>query len=368
MRFRVAAAAFAVAAGICAIGASGAWANSITPICMTDQGGAQPCQPAWYTSPVELSWAPNPMIGATGNCPVNYYDTDFNDTVTCTFSWPQQQTTTTQGYAMHIELSSPTASGVPTRAPDSNGWYNHPVSVAFQGSSFSGIASCTSTTYSGPSSASASVTGTCTDNAGKIADASFALQYDDTPPSLAVSTNPADRSVVLNWQATADVAPLASVNVIRTPGASKARASKVYQGDAGSYDDTRVRNGVRYTYRITAVDQAGNKSVRTVAVTPGPRLLSPRSGARLTAAPLLSWTPVHGASYYNVQLYRGGKVLSTWPYTRGSNSRRTWRFDGRRYRLKPGRYRWYVWPGYGRLAAARYGRLIGSGTFVVTRT
>ena len=46
---------------------------------------------------------------------------------------------------------------------------------------------------------------------------------------------------------------------------------------------------------------------------------------------------------------------------------RTWRFDGRRYHLKPGRYKWYVWPGFGKRKAARYGQMVGSGTFIVVR-
>ena len=41
--------------------------------------------------------------------------------------------------------------------------------------------------------------------------------------------------------------------------------------------------------------------------------------------------------------------------------------NGRRYGLRPGVYHWYVWPGYGRLAANRYGGRLGGSTFVVTR-
>jgi hypothetical protein len=83
---------------------------------------------------------------------------------------------------------------------------------------------------------------------------------------------------------------------------------------------------------------------------------------------MLSWTPIRGATYYNVQLYRGGgKVLSVWPAHADFQLRPTWRFDGRRYKLKPGRYRWYVWPGFGKRRADRYGRVIGAGTFVIVR-
>jgi hypothetical protein len=129
--------------------------------------------------------------------------------------------------------------------------------------------------------------------------------------------------------------------------------------------DTSVRNRVRYEYRITATDEAGNVSVRKVFVTPGPRLLGPANGKRLVAPPLLRWTPVRHATYYNVQLYRGGKILSIWPTRARLKLTRSWRFGGHLHRLKPGRYRWYVWPGYGPRSAARYGQMIGKGTFVI---
>ena len=80
---------------------------------------------------------------------------------------------------------------------------------------------------------------------------------------------------------------------------------------------------------------------------------------------MLTWTPVRGATYYNVQLYRqGAKVLSMWPAHARLQLPRNWRFDGHRYRLRPGRYRWFVWPGFGKRSAGRYGHRIGAGTFV----
>jgi hypothetical protein len=84
---------------------------------------------------------------------------------------------------------------------------------------------------------------------------------------------------------------------------------------------------------------------------------------------MLSWTAAPGATYYNVQLFRADpkKVLSMWPKRASLQLRRTWRFDGHRFRLKPGKYRWYVWPGFGKRKAGRYGHMIGSGTFVVVR-
>jgi hypothetical protein len=125
---------------------------------------------------------------------------------------------------------------------------------------------------------------------------------------------------------------------------------------------------VRYTYTIRARDQAGNVTVRRLKATPGVRLLSPVNGARMTSPPLLVWTAVRHATYYNVQVYREGrKVLSTWPGRATLALSQSWMFGGHRFHLRPGRYRWYVWPGYGPRRFARYGNLIGAGTFVVTR-
>ncbi|HJS94390.1 MAG TPA: hypothetical protein VJ741_09010 [Solirubrobacteraceae bacterium] len=209
---------------------------------------------------------------------------------------------------------------------------------------------------------------TCVDNAGKSVTATSApFGYDVTPPSLVATASPADKRVMLNWQTSGDLAPTVSVSVTRSAGAGQAAPETIYSGAADHYLDTHVRNGVHYTYTLTAIDQAGHATAQTVVVTPGPRLLSPIQDAHLSVPPVLIWTPVRGASYYNVQLYRNGKVLSTWPTRASLQLRRRWRFHGHRYRLAPGRYRWFVWPGFGKRSAERYGHAIGSGTFVVVR-
>jgi hypothetical protein len=271
-------------------------------------------------------------------------------------------------YSLNYDATPPSIYATPARPPDDNGWYNHPVVFTFSGTdALSGIGSCTTETYSGPDSTSASVTGTCTDLAGNVATKSVLLRYDATPPNLAVVGNPGDRSVNLSWDASANVAPITSLQIERTPGFSGAASSVMQRGNSGAYTDSQVRNWVHYRYTITARDEAGNVSARTITVTPGPRLLGPANGARLTTPPTLRWTPMRSATYYNVQLFRGDrKVLSTWPAHAKLQLKRTWHFGGHLWRLKPGKYRWYVWPGYGRRSAARYGSMVGKGTFVVT--
>jgi hypothetical protein len=160
------------------------------------------------------------------------------------------------------------------------------------------------------------------------------------------------------------VAGAVSVNVSRRSGSGKA-AHVVAGGRKGHVVDRHLRNGRTYNYDVTAVDPAGNVSHRTITVVPGPRLLVPAAGARVPDAPMLRWTPVRGARYYNVQLFRGQhKVLSLWPAKPRLQLDDRWHFDGRGERLRAGRaYRWFVWPGRGARAANDYGPLVGTRTF-----
>jgi hypothetical protein len=421
-----------------------AWgADTITPMCSVGNGPAQTCTPGWYAAQVFVTWTWSPYDTGSGSCPTGPHNADVVISLSCTVSWTDG-TQLTYTLPLHVETSSPTATVAPSRSPDSGAWYNHSVPATVSATAFSGIASCTSTTYAGPSATAATVSAACLDNAGKrvtVTSAPFAYDatpptvtvapsrppdsgawynhpvagaptatafsgiaactsttyagpsstaatvsatcldnagesvtvtsapfaYDATPPSLTVATSPGDGSVSLGWQTGGDLAPIASVSVTRSPGAAHAASDTIYSGDAGGFTDTQVSNGVRYTYTITAGDQAGNSSVRSVVVTPGPQLLSPAPNARVTDPPMLAWTPVRGATYYNVQLFTGDprKVLSLWPAHASLQLKRTWRFDGRRHRLKPGRYRWFVWPGFGKRSAGRYGKSIGSGTFIV---
>src|SRR5439155_24261739 len=84
------------------------------------------------------------------------------------------------------------------RGPDSNGWYNHPLAVAVDGTdNLSGVA-CSAPTYSTPDSSSASVSGTCTDGAGNVSSPkTLTFQYDATPP--AVSAAPARGPDANGW-------------------------------------------------------------------------------------------------------------------------------------------------------------------------
>jgi hypothetical protein len=139
----------------------------------------------------------------------------------------------------------------------------------------------------------------------------------------------------------------------------------VYSGSSTSFTDRRLKNGVRYRYELTAFDAAGNAATSGLAARPTGPLVSPRAGAIVSAPPRLAWLRDERATYYNVQLWREGRIFSAWPKGTSLRLRRTWTYGGRQYRLERGRYRWYVWPGYGPRGQKKFGRLLGSSSFVV---
>ncbi len=192
------------------------------------------------------------------------------------------------------------------------------------------------------------------------------LKYDSTPPTLSpVSTKRGNRTTLLTWRASSDAQ---RVEIARAPGRNGAGQSVVYQGAASSFTDSKLTVGRNYRYRITAFDAAANRVDRTLTLTASGRLIAPAPGEKVTASapPTLAWTPIRKATYYNLQLIRGRKVLSVWPARANFRLPRAWSYQGRRYRLRPGVYRWYVWPGLGLRSDNRYGNLLGSSSFVVS--
>ena len=409
---------------------------------------------AWHTGDVTVSWshacAPTTISQDTGGTGVS-----------CTASDAQGSVTST--VLVRRDASPPGVTASADRGPDSDGWYNRPVSISISGDdATSGIASCSGGgTYSGPDTGGADVGGSCTDNAGNRGGASLGLKYDATPPTvdakpdrqpnprgwfnraLTVSFNGSDatsglhscapavtyrgpdvpktavsgtcmdkaantsppaayelkydtrppvlgrvkaeitaRGIVLKWQASKDTF---SIAVVRRPGLKGKKPSIVYSGKAPAFTDRRLTKGVKYRYTITAYDEAENAAVKGLAVRSDvsvsvkrpavtrpaatrPALTRPALGARVKAPPLLAWRAVPKATYYNVQLFVGGqKILTVWPTGTSFQMPRSWRFEGRTYRLRPGTYRWYVWPGFGPRSASRYGKLLGSRTFVMVR-
>jgi hypothetical protein len=271
-------------------------------------------------------------------------------------------------FSLTYDSTEPSVAATPGRSPDSNGWYNHTLTVGFGATdATSGAESCTQATYSGPDSPLAFIGGSCRDRAGNQGTASIVIKYDATAPAITLLVPKAGKQrAQLIWRTTTDAQ---SVELLLSPGVSDETESVIFRGSstATSFVDSGLRAGRRYHYRLIATDQAANQSTRKLEFVARGALLYPAPGQRVTKPPLLVWTAVRGASYYNVVLVRGRRVFSAWPLRARLKLPRAWTYHGRRYKLRPGTYRWYVWPGRGRLAAGRYGKLLGASSFVVSR-
>src|SRR6185369_1513553 len=185
-----------------------------------------------------------------------------------------------------------------------------------------------------------------------------------TAPALtnAAATAQPDRTVALSWASDADGQ---NVSVSRQPGAATL-LDRAPAATTHGLTDGPLAAATTYTYTITLRDAAGNATTATPsATTPAPVGASAAktgAGGKATT-PTLRWKRRAGARYYNFQLFRSGhKLLSAWPTSNHYTLKARWRYRGRTHKLQPGRYRWYVWPGYGPRSAHRYGRLLAKGT------
>lgn len=329
---------------------------SLTPIIQGTPGAN-----GWYRSNVHVGWQfnPNPPETESPGCLPATITAEGHTHIDCAATWSDGSSASVP-LNIGIDKTAPTVHVVPSRGPDFNGWYNKPVSFGFEGTdATSGIASCSSLTYSGPANGKAVASGTCTDRAGNVGHASYTFAYDSTPPTISsLSAQHGDRSVLLSWKVVSAEAQVTQVTR-STSGVHRV----IYRGTGTEVRDTGLRVGSRYTYTVTAVDVAGNTGTASLAVTATGPLTAPVPGETVSARPHLSWLPVKGATYYNVQLYRGGRILSRWPKRPGITLPASWAYQGHHHRLRSGSYRWYVWPGFGKKSQAHYGRLLGSSSF-----
>jgi hypothetical protein len=333
----------------------------------------------WYNHALSIAFSGDDATSGIASCTTaSYSGPDTGHTSVPGSCTDHAGNTHSTGFELKYDATPPSVEGKPNRQPDSNGWYNHAVTIAFVGTDpVSTVDSCSEPVlYKGPDALKTTLSGTCRDKAANTSlPTSFELAYDTKPPKLGkVGAEIGKRGVVLRWTASKDTH---SVTVVRRPGMRARKPSTVYTGRARRFIDRRLKSGVKYRYTVTAYDEAGNAAVKAVLVQPRglvtrpavakPALTKPANGARVAGPPRLTWAAVPKATYYNLQLYRGSrKILTVWPSGPAFHLQKSWTYRGVTYALTPGRYRWYVWPGFGPRSAYRYGKLLGTRDFVVT--
>ena len=196
-----------------------------------------------------------------------------------------------------------------------------------------------------------------------------------------VSAKSGNAFVLVQWQNPSG-SDFDHVVVYRSLPTDSGVGNEIYAGSASQFRDSGLSNDVEYRYVIVTFDRAGNRSVGIVILaTPTvPKLVAPADGVRVRRPPTLRWASAPDANYYNVQLFRdtrttlsgsfattATRILSAWPVSTRMTLKKTWRYLGHRYRLTPGIYRWFVWPGYGSPSQNKYGPLLGQSAFIVTK-
>ena len=335
-----------------------------TPPSVSANPARGPDGSGWYNHPVSVSFGGTDATSGIDSCTSGSYSGPDTSGTTISGSCSDKAGNTSSAtVTLQYDSTAPSVNVALARPPDANGWYNHPVAATASGSdSGSGLDSCSAGSYDGPTSDSASLTGTCKDLAGNTATDSVALKYDATPPTVSEVTAAAGNgTVTLHWT----ISPDSSVTVTRLATKKGTADKTIYHGTSETFTDTKLTNGLRYRYSVSVVDQAGNTAQAGATATPL-ALSAPAQGTKLSGPPNLTWAKVAGASYYNVQLFQGGKkILSVWPVKTSFKLPRSWTFAGKKHTLVAGSYRWYVWPGYGPRKASKYGKLLGGSVFVM---
>jgi hypothetical protein len=250
-----------------------------------------------------------------------------------------------------------------------NGWYRSNVSVSWNVSDPTGISSSSGCDPRTLTSDTDGTTLTCSasNNARPPLSnsVSVTIKIDRTPPRLSdVTETPGDGANVLQWRSTSRTD---TFRIERSARRDKA-PPEIFRSVRGTtFTDTSIQNGREYVYVVIARDGAGNVS-RGTTVLALPKVLTLKKlpyVPRVSESPILRWKAVPGATYYHVQLFRGGKrILAAWPRKPQLALHPTWTWAGHRYRLDRGTYRWYVWAGTGPRSAAHYRRL-GTAAFAV---
>jgi hypothetical protein len=111
--------------------------------------------------------------------------------------------------------------------------------------------------------------------------------------------------------------------------------------------------GADSTVQDRAVTEDSTEQIESQPPSSGPNQLTtsppsrppPAAGSRASGPRRFAWAPVSGASGYRVEFFReDARIYSAVRAEPQFKLPSSWSFEGRRQRLSPGTYRWYVWP------------------------
>lgn len=162
--------------------------DATSPMGVSGAPNRAPDHGTWYNHAVGIAFSGTDATSGIDSCTTTTYSGPDGSSLTVSGSCTDKAGNTTApvaSSAFSYDATPPTVTVTPDRAPDHNGWYNHLVTFTPSGSdATSGIASCDpASPYSGPDTASGSVTLHCTDQAGNTGSGTASFKYDATPPT-----------------------------------------------------------------------------------------------------------------------------------------------------------------------------------------
>ncbi len=106
------------------------------------------------------------------------------------------------------------------------------------------------------------------------------FKYDDPTKAQRRQVANGNGTATLHWAASPGVA---SITITRSAG-SRGHTATVYKGNKASFTDVKLKNGIRYRYQLSAIDEAGN--VGNASATAFPGRSKPRAGPEAEDPPL----------------------------------------------------------------------------------
>ena len=151
-----------------------------------------PDRNGWYNHTLSVTFAGTDATSGIDSCTQTSYSgpDSANASVSGVCRDVAGNTSSSSNFGFQYDETGPAVTATPSRSPDANGWYNHPLTVGFSGTdATSGVDTCSAPqNYSGPDNANASVNGSCTDRAGNSTQRTFGLSYDSTAPQVTGSS------------------------------------------------------------------------------------------------------------------------------------------------------------------------------------
>jgi hypothetical protein len=142
---------------------------------------------SWYNHALNITWSGSDSLSGIDTCdsPSAYSGPDSASASASGHCTDKAGNQGTGSFNFMYDGTAPAVNVTPGRAPDHNGWYNHPVTFTPNGSdATSGIDTCdAAVNYTGPDTASGSVAFHCHDQAGNDGSNSATFMFDATAPT-----------------------------------------------------------------------------------------------------------------------------------------------------------------------------------------